>query len=188
MEKCIFDLASAIGKIDKDYISVIGFNKDNEEYQQSAEQAFSAELYSQYKQIIESDKTNYYRGLKLQFDLEKERFGSKRPDMVLHTSPTSRNNQKLYIEVKTNPKLTNYDKDLIKLFDATSNDKSEIKFLGFKNAVFICGKKDFTDVTTIISNYIKQHQLNTDERLKRIYLMHFLNTDVITIKLFSELI
>ena len=46
MEKCITDLIDAIKKVDDNYIKVIGFNVEDKVYQQAAENAFTAELWS----------------------------------------------------------------------------------------------------------------------------------------------
>lgn len=187
MEKCIIDLASAIGKIDADYTQVIGFDFNSEKYLQAAEHAFSAELYHQFRTIIENDRTRYYKKIKLQFDLEKQRFGGRRPDMVLHASPMNRNDQRLYIEVKTNLKKKAFKKDFNKLFLATavSNEKEQ---LGFVNAVLVVGKIELDKIEKHVKDFIEEQNLKNDERIERIYLAHFLTNKKVTIKQFRELI
>jgi hypothetical protein len=186
MEKSIIDLAAAIGKVDSDYIKVIGYDFNSKEYLQAAEHAFSAELYHQFRSIIDCDKTNYYKGVKLQFDLEKQRFGGKRPDMVLHASPLNRNIQKLYIEVKTNLKKKAFKKDINKLYLSTAeNDDKEQ--LGYFNAAFVVGKIDLKEVENQIKSFIKDKNLDNDERSNRIFLLHFLKNENVTVKKFSDI-
>jgi hypothetical protein len=166
---------------------VTGFDFNSKEYLQAAEHAFSAELYHQFRTVIENDKTKYYRNILLQFDLEKQRFGGKRPDIVLHTSPMSRKDQRLFIEVKTNLKKRAFNKDLNKLFLATA-ENNEKEQLGYSNAVFIVGKIELNKIEKHIKAYIEEKNLKNDERLDKIYLAHFLTNKKVTIKLFSELI
>ena len=147
MEKCITDFLSALSNIDENYITVIGLNAANEEYQQAAENAFSAELYHQYKSIIENDKKGYYQGLQLHFDLTKQRFNFRRPDMVLHKAPDSRLDQRLYIEIKTNRTCINYDSDFEKIFLALSPDDDNEQ-LGYSNAIFLSVKSEAVKVTS----------------------------------------
>jgi len=186
MEKCITDLIEAIKNVDNNYITVIGFHNDNSEYQQAAENAFSAELYHQYKSIIENNKMEYYKGLQLHYDLTKQRFNGQRPDLVLHRAPNSREDQRLYIEIKTNRTVINFDSDFGKIFLALEPNNENEK-LGYKNAVFLSVKSPLNQVQESIKSYIKAHNLENDERLIRAYSIHLGNKKNITINKFSDL-
>jgi len=185
MPKCLDDLYTALDNVDTDYKTVLGFGVNNIEYQQSAEHAFIAELYHQFKIIIVNDNSGYYENLSIHFDLEKERFG-RRPDLVLHTSPVSRFNQKMYVEVKTNSKRTNFSNDLDKIFLATAPDNGAIQ-LGFNFGVFIIGKKTFDNSKRIVRNYINNYNYQADARLVRLHLFHFFENEVHRIT-FNEII
>ncbi len=186
MEKCIIDLLSAITNVSSTYIRIIGLNDGNERYEQAAENAFSAELYHQYKTIIENDNTEYYRRLELHYDLTKQRFNNRRPDLVLHISPDTRLDQRLYVEVKTSIRTTNYNSDFEKIILATATNDNHNQ-LGYKNAVFISLRAHINEVKESIHNYIQKNGLEEDEKLNRIYCIHTLNAKEITIFKFNDL-
>lgn len=188
MEKSIVDFIAALTNIDRTYIRLIGLNHNNEAYQQAAEGAFTAELYHQWKSIINNDVLNYYQGLQIHYDLTKERFEGKRPDLVLHTAPNSRNNQKLYVEVKTSRSTANYFSDFDKIFLAVSPD-NDAELLGYQNAVFLSTTAYYDAVKLKIQNYLTQINLKAnDERLLKIYSIHLNDDYSIIIKTFAELI
>ena len=187
MEKCIVDFLSALSCIDKNYVAVTGYNIENNEYQQAAEGAFTAELYHQLKSIIRHDKTGYYSGLSLHYDLTKGRFDNRRPDLVLHTSPTSRKDQRLYVEVKTSTSISNYDDDLNKLFLAVARDNNSQQ-LGYSNAIFLTLRASHANVLKHICEYILSNKLTKDRRLTQIYSIHLNKNNTSSIKNFSELL
>lgn len=187
MEKSIVDLIAALTNIDRTYIRLIGLNHNNEEYQQAAEGAFTAELYHQWKSIINNDSTGYYQGLQIHYDLTKERFEGKRPDLVLHTAPTSRKNQKLYVEVKTSRSTANYYSDFDKIFLAVSPD-NDAELLGYQNAVFLSTTATYKSVCDTIKDYLKNKDFRDDERLSKIFGIHLNGDYTIKMKTFEELI
>ena len=176
MEKCISDLVIAIGNLDQNYLNIVGLNGGSEEYIQAAENPFVVELYHQFKSIIEVDKSNYYNNLQLHFDLVKERFNCKRPDIVLHNAPDNRDDQKLYIEVKTNSTIntSQYYSDFDKIVLALSTNNNG-NHLDFKNAVFITVKSDNELVKRTIKRYFKENNI-ANEILKKAYSLH-INSD-----------
>lgn len=186
MEKCITDLIDAIKKVDDNYIKVIGFNVEDKVYQQAAENAFTAELYHQFKSIIENDKTGYYKNLQLHYDLTKMRFNGQRPDLVLHRAPDSRDIQRLYVEIKTCKSTIDYNSDFDKIFLATAPNNRRER-LGYENAVFISVNSESVQVKQKIVDYISQNQLLHDLRLAKIYNVHIGDMKNITINKFSEI-
>ncbi len=187
MEKSIIDLIAALTNIDKTYITIIGLNQRSKEYQQSAEAAFTAELYHQWKNIIRNDSTDYYDDLQIHYDLTKERFGGKRPDLVLHKGPNSRSIQKLYVEIKTSLATTNYDSDFEKLILAVSTDNNNNQ-LGYEKAVFLSNSASYSSVCDSIKNFINQKNLSKEQNLEKILSIHLNSDFTVTIKPFSELI
>ena len=186
MEKCVIDLLAAISQIESTYISIIGYNSNDLRYQQAAENAFTAELYHQYKSIIVNDKTDYYNNLQLHYDLTKMRFDGRRPDLVLHKSPDSRDIQKLYIEIKTSASTNNYISDFEKILLATEPNNGETH-LGFVNASFISVKTNIESVYQKIREFKVNKQL-PNSRYENIYSIHLLENNTIEIKKFSEII
>lgn len=187
MEKCIEDLKEAANKIDPVYIEVIGKTTDGNTYEQAAEAAFTAELYYQYKTIITRNDNGYYSKLILHYDLTKQGFDGQRPDLVLHKGSDNRDDQRLYIEIKTSRRTSNYESDFDKLFRAVSEQNS-FGHLGFKNAVFLSAKSNYEDVRKSIKNYLISKNLKSDNRINKIYCMHLQNENSVTICNFSELI
>lgn len=137
-------LLFCLNKIDSHYLEVMGFNQNNVIYQQAAENAFTAELYHQLK----TEQNLYSQDeLKWHFDLNKERANSIRPDLVLHHSPIDRNDQRIFIEVKTS-KNTSQEQiinDLNKLKKAVLENNWSNQ-LGFKLAFYILVNIDLTKI------------------------------------------
>lgn len=129
-------IIKSLENIDSHYYKVMGVSIDRE-YQQAAENAFTAELYYQLKtyQVDYSDDKLLWH-----FDLNKERAFSIRPDLVLHKFPNDRDDQRIYVEIKTNKNTDDQEikKDLIKLINAVSDDNKS-KNLGFFIAFYIIG-------------------------------------------------
>jgi len=125
-----------LNAIDDHYINVMGYNRNDEVHQQAAENAFTAELYH----ILRVNQIEYDERNKLiwHFDLNKERAKSIRPDLVLHASPENRDDQRIFIEIKTNSNTTDsaIQTDYKKLNKAvTANDNAEK--LGFKIGFYV---------------------------------------------------
>ncbi len=166
MDKELTYVFNAIKNIDKHYYWVMGFNQTHKIHQQAAENAYTAELYYRLK----STNTEF-NDLIWHFDLNKERANSIRPDLVLHKSPDSREDQRIYIEVKTNL-LTNdkeLSKDVKKLVNAVSPNNWQEK-LDFKYAIYVVGNVEQSKIIEKIPNVDTQ-------LLKKIYLIHFNSTD-----------
>jgi hypothetical protein len=187
MEKCIDDIRKAIKEIDSLYIEVIGKTSEGNAYEQAAEAAFTAELYHQYKTIIARNDNGYYSNLILHYDLTKQGFNGQRPDLVLHKGPDNRDDQRLYIEIKTSRITNNYKSDFDKLFRAVS-EENKFEYLGFKNAVFLTAKSNYEDVKNSIIDYIRNNNLISDTRKNKIYSIHLEQNLKITVTKFSEII
>lgn len=187
MEKCIIDLVAALVNVDDTYINVIGFRQNNETYQQAAEASFTAELYYQFKSIINNDKTGYYNNLQLHYDLTKERFNGQRPDLVLHRGPNSREDQRLYVEVKTDRSLRNYNADFDKIFKALDENNNGDQ-LGYSNALFISLHSQDVNAEEAINQYINNNNLVSDSRLKKVYWVHFTDNMKVNVRVFNELL
>ena len=138
MEKCVIDLFCAVTQINSRYYNTIGVRQNQTNYPQETEQSFSAELFHRFKSIIELPvNSEYYRNLILHFDITKAAV-QMRPDMVLHENQENRNNQKMFIEVKTDSGVDlNVDFNKIKV--ATE------EYLHFQNVVMIIANRSFED-------------------------------------------
>jgi hypothetical protein len=165
MEKCLVDLYSAATQISPRYFRAIGTRVDQTQYPQNIEQSFSAELYHRFKSIMEiPSNVEYYDNLILQFDITKLAVNS-RPDLVLHEDQENVNNQKMYIEVKSDPSasLTN---DFDKLIMATDTN-----YLNFENVVLIVVNRPFN--STLQAIYDHANFINLDqERKRRIFIVN----------------
>lgn len=163
MEKCVIDLLSAVSQIKSDYFSAIGTREDQTQYPQCIEQSFNAELYYRFKAIMEMPvNTGYYQNLILNFDITKAAVES-RPDLVLHENQANRNNQKMFIEVKTDANV-DLSNDFNKLIMATDT------YLNFKNAVLVVVNREYPNLLEIIRAYDGFYNISV-ERKKRIYII-----------------
>lgn len=153
------DLTSAVGEIREEFYftrvlhRIASVNseiaiEDQEKIQQTENQ-FSAELYHQWRNLIEGGRTRGdYTDLMIGFDLTKkngipnfiEEDGRFRPDLVLHKSQLEHDqlSQKLIIEVKTNP-YPEVRNDVLKLV-------SGVLFNHFELGVFISVNSDIESV------------------------------------------
>jgi hypothetical protein len=168
MEKHLNDILLAVKSVNKEkYIDIIGTHGDNTEYEQIAENSFTAELYHQFRIIMDSPGSErYYRDLILNFDINKERH-SRRPDLVLHRAQSNMDDQRMYIEVKTNPHAGLSD-DLEKLFYATHPG-----LLKYQSGVMIVGKKDYQLTCSSIKRYVELYKKERCEEVNKLYLLHF---------------
>ncbi|NEW77998.1 MAG: hypothetical protein GZ086_00935 [Gelidibacter sp.] len=164
MEKCIIDLICATTQITPVHFRAIGTRENHSQYDQNIEQSFSAELFHRFKSLIELPaNTNYYNNLILHFDITKLSVGS-RPDLVLHESQANRNNQKMFIEVKTDPK-ANLTDDFNKLIMSTA------EYLNFQNSVLIVVNRSFEETHNLIKNH-KEFYSIPNERKSRIFIIN----------------
>ncbi len=171
MPPCINDLFAALYKVSNNYLTVLGMNNEYQFYPQAAEHAFAAEIYHQFKLIIENDSSGYYMGLILHFDLTKRRFLDRRPDLVLHRSPMNRLDQRMYVEIKTVDNKEEIEDDLVKLIQATSPN-NEAERLGFENGVMIMGKQSFQNAQKRIHDFIVKNEI-PEMISNRLYLFNF---------------
>jgi hypothetical protein len=163
MEKCVVDLFSATTQIKPDYFRALGTRFDQTQYPQNIEQSFSAELYHRFKLIMDLPvNSSYYNNLMLNFDITKAAVDS-RPDLVLHENQANRNNQKMFVEVKTNPE-ADLSGDFSKLIMATDN------YLSFNNSVLIVVNRPFANLLQTIYGYNDFYILNP-ERKAKIYII-----------------
>lgn len=161
MEKCIIDLFSSITQIDSKYYKAIGTRHDGTTYPQVIENSFTAELYHRFKTIMEQGiNIDYYNNLVLHFDIGKYA-GEIRPDLVLHEAQENRNNQKMYLEVKTDS-AANLQGDFDKLLYA-------IRDLEFKSAVLIVANRNFKETKELVSNNFGPISF---EEKKKLYLIN----------------
>ena len=154
------------------YIEVMGYNRNDEIHQQAAENAFTAELYH----ILRMHQNEYDEQNRLvwHFDLNKERARSIRPDLVLHASPGNRDDQRIFIEIKTNSKTTDdaIQSDFKKLNNAVANNNNAEK-LGFGIGFYIVAqinkanlKRNLRFVATELRSKIKICYLEGHEFVK----------------------
>lgn len=169
MDKCVIDLLSAVTQINSRYFGATGTRENGEQYQQVTENTFTTELYHRFKNVIETPVNfEYYDNLILQFDITKLSIGM-RPDLVLHEDQGNRNNQKMFIEVKTDPTV-NLTNDFNKLILATDN------YLNFQNVVMITVNRKFSDLLDSIRLHHDFFQIG--ERAKRIYFINIGTSNV----------
>jgi hypothetical protein len=94
-----------------------------------------------------------------------------RPDLVLHEAQENRNNQKMFIEVKTDPSV-NLTDDFTKLITATDT------YLNFQNVVMVTVNRRFSDMLNLIRQHNQFFEID-ETRAKRIY---FINVDTSSLK------
>ena len=183
MEKCVRDIFYAVLKVDSAHINVVGINGDNANYNQNAENNFTVQVYSKLENIMQLDNTGYYHGLTQNFDILKFKFNI-RPDIVLHRGNDNLDDQRMYVEVKTDPK-ANLSEDLRKLLLAVDDE------LHFENGVLIVGKKVLDRTILDILGYLDEENISNDDvKLKKLFLIHFIGIDDIAYSIipFSELV
>ncbi len=158
MEKCIVDLLFAITQVKPNYFRTVGMRNDRTRYSQNIEQSFNAELYHRFKNLMEFPiNKEYYDRLTLNFDILKSSVES-RPDIVLHESQSNRNDQRMFIEVKTNQRAI-LDNDFDKMITA-------IEVLDFKNAVLVVVNRRFESILRTVRTYQKFQDLIQENRRK----------------------
>ncbi len=166
MDKCVIDLLSAVTQVNHRYFSATGTRQDQTQYTQITENSFTAELYHRFSNLMElSINKTYYDNLFFQFDITKMAYGI-RPDLVLHEAQENRNNQKMFIEVKTDSNADLTD-DFNKLINATDN------YLRFENVVMITVNRKYGELLNLIRQHYDFFNLE-DSRKDRIY---FINVD-----------
>lgn len=156
MEKCLVDLYSAVTQIDSRYFRSVGTRENGEQYVQDIETSFSTELYHRFKNIMELQiNATYYRDLILHYDITKLAING-RPDIVLHRGQDDREDQRMFVEVKTNPN-ANLDVDFRKLKQATDD------YFQFKTVVLVVANRTLQN----LSNQIIQNFQDFDQNRKR---------------------
>lgn len=157
MEKCIADLFSAVAQVDKRYFNAIGTRRNRTQYPQAIENSFSAELYHRFKNIAELNiNSSYYQNLIMHFDISKYG-GGLRPDIVLHEAQENRNDQRMFIEVKTDSS-ADLQNDFDKLLNA-------IRDLDFKIAVIVIANRPYNVSKELVSNRFRQLDYNEKTKL-----------------------
>lgn len=147
MDKCVIDLFASVSQIDCRYFNAIGTRNNLTQYSQVIENSFTAELYHRFKSICEQAiNSAYYNNLILHFDINKMG-GDLRPDLVLHQAQENRENQLMFIEVKTDPN-ANLNNDFQKLEYAIRN-------LEFKNAVIVIVNRSFSATKQLVSEHFQ---------------------------------
>lgn len=173
--KEVNDIFRAVENVDISLKEVIGKRNDNSDYRQAAENAFTADLYSEIKTIVKTD--HHYKGLQIHFDLNKPRANNIRPDIVVHKAPNSREDQRIYIEVKTDLKvaLQDINLDLIKLEHAVSPSKDFSPKLGYKVGIYIVAGVELDWLKKILIAPYQDDQLPV---LQKLWLIYFTPTSV----------
>ena len=101
-----------------------------------------------------------------------------RPDLVLHKSPDNRDDQRIYIEIKTNPNVTDFQirKDLRKILKAVTKDEINLysNKLGYKCAFMIIGNIEFTKLK---ANCLKVFNKTKIKEREKILFFHFHSND-----------
>jgi hypothetical protein len=153
---------------------------DKNKVKQMTENSFTAELFRHWRNIMESkeDRT-LYEHLALDFDIRKSWWSddikvsqkSFRPDLVLHKSQLEygTDNQKVYIEVKTNPN-PRIKNDILKLINSQNT-------LEFEKGVFISINSNYNNLVNLIRSFVNLEnqrliQKNIIIDWNNIYLFH----------------
>jgi hypothetical protein len=134
LDRCLKDLFIAFTEIEDRYFDNRAIRvRDNELYSQGVENSITAELYHRFRNKMDNICIpNFYRGLILQFDINKINIG--RPDLVLHGSQRTRQNHILFLEAKIT--LDPTDNDLInKIRNSISNEDE--RHLNYKHVVIM---------------------------------------------------
>lgn len=169
MNKYLVDVISAVARVDSDYFKARGTRPNETQYDQHIEQSFSAELFHQFRTIMEETvNVSYYNNLVLHFDITKLSVDS-RPDLVLHESQENRNNQQMFIEVKTNPR-ANLTNDFNKLIMATE------EYLNFKNSVIVVVNRPFSETHNLILNHNNFRNIHQNQK-DRIFIINVFDND-----------
>lgn len=122
--------------------------------EQGTENNFTSELRSEWRAIMKNNQSRYF-GLNLDFDLSKNIVDKRllpdvesvRPDLVLHQSQGDMFvNQKIYIEVKTNPR-PHVKTDVMKILNAMS-------LLNYEFGVFISVNSTLQNVEELINHIL----------------------------------
>ena len=153
---------------------------DKNKVKQMTENSFTAELFRHWRNIMESkENRTLYEHLALDFDIRKSWWSddikvslkSFRPDLVLHKSQLEygTDNQKVYIEVKTNPN-PRIKNDILKL----TNSQYTLKF---EKGVFISINSNYDNLVIFIRNFVNLEnqrliQKNIFIDWNNIYLFH----------------
>lgn len=162
MNQYLQDLENAFRLVRINYYRWEALRGNGLNYEQEAENNFSSEIIRHFRNNMERDENRaLYNGLDCHFDVRKTRMHLQ-PDIVLHESPSNRNRQIFYCEVKvkTDADLTD---DLRKLKIAISND------LNFSNAVIIVVNKALEVVKEDIINFYNDSNSND---LNKLFLFH----------------
>lgn len=142
------DLYKAFDEIDVKYYYTESFGNQNQRRTQYPEQSFSAELYHQFRIIMEKeDRRNDYNELILHHDILKASRGMK-PDLVLHGGQNTNHAQRLFVEIKINPS-SSLTKDIGKIIESL-----EPMGLSFENSVLIVINKSLASTKEAIRRNI----------------------------------
>ncbi len=185
MNEYLKDLHKAFLQVDNRYyftevVRDMNNYDDKKKVIQMTENSFSAELFSHWRNIMESDENRIlYNHLSLDFDIRKSWWSdnikvsqkSFRPDLVLHKSQLDygTDNQKIYIEVKTNPN-PRIKNDILKLINSQYT-------LNFEKGVFVSINSNYNNLVNLIRRFVNSEnqrliQKNISIDWDRIYLFH----------------
>ena len=122
---------------------------------------------------LEILKPQYSDNVRLvwQYDIPKHRANNIQPDLVFHDPANGRPDQRIYIEVKTDPNTSNtrYNSDLYKLIKSVSPNDNNGPHLGFRFGVFLVGNKQLNQLETLIRN----KRTSIGVLAEKLYLIYF---------------
>lgn len=162
MNEYLKDLYKAFSQVNSRYfftevVRDMNNYDDKNKVKQMTENSFTAELFRHWRNIMESkEDRNLYGHLALDFDIRKSWWSddikvsqkSFRPDLVLHKSQLEygTDNQKVYIEVKTNPN-PRIKNDILKLINSQNT-------LNFEKGVFISINSEYYNLVNLIRSSV----------------------------------
>lgn len=176
-------LKTAFNEVDTSYYSFYAFHfsdrqyqidpKKMKKYEQFLERNLAYELYHRYRLIMQSKHYSAnFHDLQLNGEVNKIGFNDTVinqnviiPDLVLHKSQSNLDPdyQKLFVEIKVNPKAS-LKKDIRKLLFAISSP------LYFQEAVLVCVNMPFEEAKKQVKDF--DYLGSNNEDLKKIFLLH----------------
>ena len=175
---------NAFQSVDVRYFQLSAIGKNDQTYDQDAENNFTSELTRKFRNLMESpENLFFYNGLVCDMDVLKGRTGDPiRPDLVLHGGQDNQYKQEIFAEVKVN-KLVDLTNDFRKLERAISTD------LNFNYAVMVVVNKSLQVTEQMILNFIDERF--AEVALRKLFLFHAVknldNTATHTIKNFLKI-
>ncbi|MBE2289857.1 MAG: hypothetical protein IAE95_09900 [Chitinophagaceae bacterium] len=155
--------------VEQHYYRPVGIGNNQNEINHAGEGHYTLGLVLQ----LETLKPEYGDNERLiwQYDIPKVRANDIQPDLVFHDPADGRPDQRIYIEIKTDPGTTDarYNSDLEKLIRAVSPNDTNGPLLGFSFGIFLVGNKQLNQLETLIRNM----RTNIGGLAEKLYLIYF---------------